>query len=42
MQKKTNLHIFQSNINNSYKPMPFNIKSSDVGHMKYLPPVSRE
>jgi len=40
--KNNNLHLFNSNLNNKYKSIPFNIRSSDSGEIKYLPPVSKE
>jgi hypothetical protein len=38
--KKNNL--FNSILNNNYKSIPFKTKTSDVGEIKYLPPVSKE
>ena len=44
MNKYTNFntYIFNSNLNNKYKTIPFNIRSSDLGEVKYMPPVSKE
>lgn len=35
-------HIFRSNLNNNFKLTPFNTKFNDNGHVRYLPPVSKE
>jgi hypothetical protein len=40
--KKSYLDIFNSNLNNKYKSIPLKTRSSDMGEIKYLPPVSKE
>lgn len=44
MKKNTNinLNLFNSNLNNNYKSIPFNTRYNDTGEIKYLPPVSKE
>jgi hypothetical protein len=37
-----NLDIFNKNVNNKYKLLPFNLIHNHVGITKYLPPVSKE
>jgi len=39
---KTQINIFNKNIKNNYKIIPFNIKVNSVGDTKYLPPASKE
>ncbi len=41
MERK-NLHIFNSNLNNKFKFIPFTTRLNDSGKIKYLPPVSKE
>lgn len=42
MQKKNNLHIFNSNLNNKLKLIPLKTKLNDTGKIKYLPSTSKE
>ena len=35
-------HIFDSNLNNKFKSIPLKTRTSDMGEIKYLPPVSKE
>ncbi len=39
---RTQVNIFNKNIKNNYKIIPFNIKVNSVGDTKYLPPASKE
>ncbi len=41
-KKHLSLNIFDKNINNKFKIIPFNIKKGDVGEIKYLPPYFKE
>jgi len=42
MKEKFNLKIYEKNINNKYKLIPFNLRKSDTGKIKYLPPFFNE
>ena len=42
MKNNINLDIFNKNVNNKYKLLPFNIVHNHIGATKYLPPVSKE
>ncbi len=39
---KIQRNIFNKNINNKYKLIPFNLKENFVGETKYSPPASKE
>lgn len=40
--KKNYLNIFNSNLNSKCKSIPFKTRTSDMGEIKYLPPVAKE
>jgi hypothetical protein len=40
--KNTKSSIFNRNINNKYKLIPFNESINTTGENKYFPPVSKE
>jgi len=42
MQRKNNLHIFNSNLNNKLKLIPLKTKLNDTGKIRYLPSTSKE
>lgn len=42
MKKNTNLNLFNTNLNNKFKSIPFKPRSNDLGEVRYLPPVSKE
>ena len=41
-QITSHITIFQKNMNNSYKLIPFNIRRNDMGDTKYFPAASKE
>jgi hypothetical protein len=42
VMKNKQMNIFNQNINNKYKLIPFNIKQNPVGDIKYSPATSKE
>jgi hypothetical protein len=42
MSKNISSNIFNKNINNKYKLIPFNLKENYVGEIKYSPAASKE
>jgi hypothetical protein len=42
MKEKLNLKIYEKNLNNKFKLIPFNVRKNDTGKTKYLPPYFKE